>query len=153
VAGAKVTITSVAESTSFEAITNESGNYSVTHLIPDTYRIKIEARGFKASDIPGVQVSADAAVHLDAQLQVGSVTETVEVTAEVPQLKTDQGGRQVRLRLRVVPRLREPILPEAGSSAQEVAAAAPYSKVVKAFNATSARGKISRVLTMTFGWG
>jgi len=32
----------------------------------------------------------DTAVRLDAQLQVGAVTQTVEVTGEVPQLKTDR---------------------------------------------------------------
>jgi len=90
VAGAKVTVTSVTKSFAFESTTNESGNYSVTHLIPDTYRIKIEAAGFKATDIPSVQVSADNSMHVDAQLQVGAVTQTIEVTGEVPQLKTDR---------------------------------------------------------------
>jgi hypothetical protein len=90
VAGAKVTVTSVAKGTSFEGATNESGNYNVTHLIPDAYRLRIEAPGFKVYDVPSIQVSADAAARLDAQLQVGAVTQTVEVTAEIPQLKTDR---------------------------------------------------------------
>jgi outer membrane receptor protein involved in Fe transport len=90
VAHAKVTVISATKGTLFETTTNESGNYSVTHLIPDTYRAKIEATGFKVSETASVQVSADAAVHMDAQLEVGSVTDTVEVTAEVPQLKTDR---------------------------------------------------------------
>lgn len=90
VAGAKVTVTSVTKDRSFEAITNESGNYTVTHLIPDLYKVKIEAAGFKAYEQTGVTASADAGVHVDAQLQVGEVTQSVEVTAEVPQLKTDR---------------------------------------------------------------
>ena len=60
VAGAKVTVTSIAKGTSQETTTNESGNYTVTHLIPDAYRVKIEAPGFKAHDLASVQVSADA---------------------------------------------------------------------------------------------
>jgi hypothetical protein len=90
VAGAKVTVTSLTKGTSDETTTNESGNYSVIHLIPDTYRIKIEAAGFKAHDIASVLVQVDTAARVDAQLQVGAVTETVEVTGEVPQLKTDR---------------------------------------------------------------
>jgi len=90
VAGAKVTVTSVTKDTAFETTTNESGNYTVTHLIPDLYKVRIEAQGFKAFDQTGVTVSADAGVHVDAQLQVGDVTQSVEVTAEVPQLKTDR---------------------------------------------------------------
>src|SRR2546425_339921 len=90
IAGAKVTVTSVAKGVSTETTTNESGNYTVTHLIPDAYRVKIGTAGFKSYDVPSVQVSADAAVRLDAQLQVGAVTQSVEVTSEVPQLKTDR---------------------------------------------------------------
>ncbi|PYV93895.1 MAG: hypothetical protein DMG90_01300 [Acidobacteria bacterium] len=95
VAGAKVTVTSLAKGTVTEATTNESGNYSITHLIPDAYRVKIEAAGFKVYDVASTPVAADASVHLDAQLQVGAVTQTVEVTAEVPQLKTDRSDVSV----------------------------------------------------------
>ena len=90
VAGAKVTVTSVTKGTSDQTTTNESGNYSVIHLIPDTYKVKIEGTGFKASDVASVLVQVDTAVRVDAQLQVGEVTQTVEVTGEVPQLKTDR---------------------------------------------------------------
>jgi hypothetical protein len=90
VAGAKVTVTSVTKNTSDETTTNESGNFSVIHLIPDTYRVKIEAPGFKANDIASVLVQVDTTARVDAQLQVGAVTQTVEVTGEVPQLKTDR---------------------------------------------------------------
>jgi hypothetical protein len=56
VTGAKVTVTSVTKSTAYETTTNESGNYSVTHLIPDNYKVHIEAAGFKAYDVPSVSV-------------------------------------------------------------------------------------------------
>src|SRR5208282_5013122 len=65
-------------------------NFTVTHLLPDTYRITIEASGFKKQDIASVGVFADTASHADTQLEVGQVTQTVEVTGEVPQLKTDR---------------------------------------------------------------
>jgi hypothetical protein len=90
VAGAKVTVTSVTKNTSEETITNDSGNFSVIHLIPDTYKVKVEAAGFKANDVASVLVQVDTTARLDAQLQVGAVTQTVEVTGEVPQLKTDR---------------------------------------------------------------
>jgi hypothetical protein len=95
VVGAKVTVTSVTKNTSFETTSNESGNYSVTHLIPDNYKVKIEAPGFKANDIPSVRVVADVAAKIDAELQVGAVTQTVEVTGEIPQLKTDRADVDV----------------------------------------------------------
>jgi Carboxypeptidase regulatory-like domain/TonB dependent receptor len=90
IVGAKVTVTSVTKGTSDETTTNESGNFSVIHLIPDTYKVKIEGAGFKAQEVASVLVQVDTSARVDAQLQVGAVTQTIEVTAEVPQLKTDR---------------------------------------------------------------
>ena len=96
VVGAKVTVTSVTKSFTFEATTNESGNYSVTHLIPDTYSIKFEATGFKINTIASVVVSADTGAKVDAQLQVGAITQTVEVTGDIPQLQTDRADVDIQ---------------------------------------------------------
>lgn len=90
VAGAKVVVTSTTKNFTFETTSNESGNYSVTHLIPDTYKIRVEATGFKAYDVPSVVVQADSSAKVDASLQVGDVATSVEVTGEIPQLKTDR---------------------------------------------------------------
>jgi len=90
VAGAKVTVTNINKGSTEEATTNETGNYLVTHLIPDNYKVHIEAAGFKANDVANVRVDVDTLVRVDAQLQVGSVTQSVEVTGEVPQLQTEK---------------------------------------------------------------
>ena len=90
VPGAKVTVTSVSKGTTTETTANADGNYSVTHLIPDTYNVRAEGAGFKAFEAKGIIVSADTAARVDGQFQVGGSTETVEVTAESPQLKTDR---------------------------------------------------------------
>src|SRR5262245_62959833 len=63
VTGAKITVTSTTKSFTFDATSNESGIYSVTHLIPDTYKVHVEATGFKAFDVASVQVSADSSVN------------------------------------------------------------------------------------------
>src|SRR5246127_1103713 len=88
--GAKVTVTSQTKNVSTDTTTNESGNYSVTHLIPDIYSIRVEGAGFKALQFKDIQVSADTGSRVDGQFQVGGTSETVEVTAEAPQLKTDR---------------------------------------------------------------
>jgi len=90
VPNAKVTITDVRKGTSDTTATNESGNYTVTHLIPDVYDIKIEAQGFKTAEQKGVTVYADQASRNDITMALGQVSEAVEVTAEAPQLKTDR---------------------------------------------------------------
>ena len=90
VSGARVIITSVSKGTSDETTTNESGNYAGIHLIPDTYKVRIEATGFKSTDVSNVLVQVDTTARVDAQLEIGAVTQSVEVTGEVPQLKTDR---------------------------------------------------------------
>jgi carboxypeptidase family protein/TonB-dependent receptor-like protein len=90
VSGAKVTVTDQAKGTNDQATTNESGNYTVTHLIPDPYTVRVEGAGFKAIEVRDVAVSADTASRIDGQFQLGSTTEQVEVTAEAAQLKTDR---------------------------------------------------------------
>jgi outer membrane receptor protein involved in Fe transport len=89
-ANAKIKVTSQTKNVLVEAASNESGNYTVTHLIPDVYTVRFEGQGFKASEYKDIVVSADNGSRLDAQLQVGSATEQVEVTSEAPQLKTDR---------------------------------------------------------------
>lgn len=90
VVGAKVTVTSVTKGTAEEVVTNESGNYSVTHLIPDVYKVTVELSGFKTFETAEFPVAADTTVHVDAALSVGSVSERVEVSSEIPQLKTEK---------------------------------------------------------------
>src|SRR5580658_2598607 len=96
VVGAKVTVTSTSKSFTYDTTTNESGNYSVTHLIPDTYKVHIEATGFQVTEIPSVVLNADTAATVDAQLVVGAVTQTVEVTSAVPQLQTDRADVDIQ---------------------------------------------------------
>ncbi|HYT21698.1 MAG TPA: carboxypeptidase-like regulatory domain-containing protein, partial [Candidatus Polarisedimenticolia bacterium] len=90
VAGAKVTVVNQRKGTSDTTTTNQDGNYSVTHLVPDSYSVRVEAPGFKVSQQKDVIVSADAGSRVDLQFVVGGTSETVEVTAEAPQLKTDR---------------------------------------------------------------
>jgi outer membrane receptor protein involved in Fe transport len=90
VAGAKVVVTNLTKGTTEEATTNESGNYTVTHLLADTYKVHVEAPGFKSYEITTVRVDVDTTVRADALLQVGAVTQSVEVTSEIPQLQTEK---------------------------------------------------------------
>ena len=102
VAGAKVTVTNQRKSTTDQTTTNADGNYSVTHLVPDLYSIKVEAAGFKVSEQKDITVQADAGARVDLQFQVGGASETVEVTAEAPQLKTDRADVAVSFNARAV---------------------------------------------------
>src|SRR5579872_6614460 len=102
VSGAKVTVTSQTKNVSTTETTNDSGNYAVTHLIPDVYSVHIEGQGFKTLEYKNIQVSADTGARVDGQFQVGSASEQVEVTAEAPQLKTDRADVAIEFNQRAV---------------------------------------------------
>ena len=89
---ASITVTDVSKGTAVTVTSNASGDYSVPHLIPDVYNVKVVAKGFKPFETQGVTVQADTAPRIDPTLTVGSDTgTTVTVSAEaVPQLKTDK---------------------------------------------------------------
>src|SRR5262249_10832144 len=78
VPGAKVTITDVAKGTSNTYTTNDTGNFTATHLIPGFYNVRVEATNFKANETKNVQVFADQTVRLSPVLAAGGATETVE---------------------------------------------------------------------------
>ena len=89
--GATVTITDEAKGTSVVVQTGASGDYSVEHLIPDLYDIKITFSGFQTYETKGIQVYADSSPKVDAKLTVGGESTTVEVSADtVPVLKSDR---------------------------------------------------------------
>ena len=91
VPGANITVTDTAKGTSFTAQSNGAGEFTVEHLIPDIYDVKVDASGFKGYSQKGVQVFADSALKITAELSPGGSDVIVEVTADqVPQLKTDR---------------------------------------------------------------
>ena len=91
VPNATVTVKDEAKGTVVTAASNASGDYSVPHLIPDVYDIKVTAKGFKSFETKGISVLADTAPRIDPSLQVGGGTETIEVSSDSePELKTDR---------------------------------------------------------------
>lgn len=91
VPSATITVTDVSKGTSVTVTSNASGEYTVQHLIPDTYDVKVEAKGFQTFQATGIPVAADTSPRIDAQLKVGASTQTVNVSADtIPLLKTDR---------------------------------------------------------------
>ncbi|MGH9629164.1 MAG: carboxypeptidase regulatory-like domain-containing protein [Bryobacteraceae bacterium] len=85
---AQVRATNTATGVIASAQTNESGNYSIPFLIPGTYTVSVEQTGFKKFSREGVQITVGDVVELTIPMEVGEVTETVEVTAQSPLLDT-----------------------------------------------------------------
>src|SRR5580658_1926414 len=88
VAGANVVVTDTERGTSRPLTTDESGDYVAPDLIPGTYKIHVEAKGFKSVERPAVTVEVATDVRADFTLQPGNVSEIVTVSEEVPLLNT-----------------------------------------------------------------
>src|SRR5215469_4259837 len=89
VANAKVTITNQATGLSVSVASNNAGYYVVKELPPGTYKIVIEASGFKAFSDNGIVLNAGATGHVDAKLELGTTREVVEVSGQEVTVQTD----------------------------------------------------------------
>lgn len=90
--GVEITVTNDATQQSRTTITNETGLYSVPLLPSGAYTVRISLPGFKTEVRRGIQVEVDRNARVDAQLEVGNVTESVEVTADAPLITTDNAA-------------------------------------------------------------
>ena len=88
----KITIVDEATSVARATVTNDQGEYAFTAVTPATYTVKAEAIGFKRLERKGVLISTQAALTLDLDLELGEVTEKIDVTAEAPPLATSDAS-------------------------------------------------------------
>jgi hypothetical protein len=86
----KITITDQEKGAKFDAATNADGNYSKDRLLPGIYTVEVEAPGFRKAISKDVRVNVDQGSRLDIRLEVGDVTQQVEVTAAAPLLQSDR---------------------------------------------------------------
>ena len=91
ISGATVIVTDLSKNISRTVTTNDSGNYEARSLVPGKYQVKVEQTGYKTA-VQDVEVRADVDALTDIGLEVGAVTETVNVSAETLELglKTDR---------------------------------------------------------------
>ena len=84
VPNAQVTITHTATTDTRQARTNERGEFNIPYVRIGEYSVSVEAQRFKKKILSGIVVRVDQTVNLRAPLEVGAVSESVEVTASAP---------------------------------------------------------------------
>jgi hypothetical protein len=89
VSGAKVTITNTETGVVKSVTTNSSGDYDVPQLDPGKYSVSVEASGFSRQSSENLVLEVQQLLRLDFKLTVGSVANTVEVSADTQMLHTD----------------------------------------------------------------
>jgi len=90
VPGATVTARETQTNVSRSVVTNETGYYIFASLQNGTYAVEAELQGFKKVVREGVRVDVNTSVRVDLKLEVGQLSETVQVAAETPLLQTDR---------------------------------------------------------------
>jgi Carboxypeptidase regulatory-like domain len=84
VPGATVTVTNVETGVALTLASNSAGLYRATALVPGTYNVRVQSKGFQPLEITKVQVTAGSTTGVDAHVKLGTTTQTVEVTAGAP---------------------------------------------------------------------
>ncbi|PYV20591.1 MAG: hypothetical protein DMG24_22325, partial [Acidobacteria bacterium] len=87
--GATVSIKEITKGTSQQYTTDANGSYYAPFLIPGTYSVTIEKRGFKAARHDNLILQVDQKEVVDFSLDLGEVSQTVTVTAAVPLVKSE----------------------------------------------------------------
>lgn len=88
VPGAPVTVTQIETNTESKSETNNEGVYRVPSLRPGPYKVSVAAPGFKTSVRDGLTLRIGENLGVDVKLEVGAVTESIQVTNPLPLLET-----------------------------------------------------------------
>ncbi len=86
--GATVTVTDTERGLARTLNTDSAGEYNAPNLIPGTYTIRVEAKGFKALNRQNVVLEVGKEVRVDLTPQTGDQTQTVTVTEAIPLVDT-----------------------------------------------------------------
>jgi hypothetical protein len=87
--GVTVTATNQATNVAQVAVTNEAGNYTITPVNIGSYVIKAELTGFRTSTTSAIALEARQVARLDFKMEIGAITETLEVVGASPILQTE----------------------------------------------------------------
>src|SRR5437867_7518965 len=89
VPGVTVTIRNVETNAVFNTVSDATGNYAAPLLKPGTYDVAAELPGFKKQSKNGIELKLQDRLKVDFTLEVGSVSETVEVVGASPKTQTE----------------------------------------------------------------
>jgi len=86
---AKVAAICAGTNVRYEVVTNDSGEYHLANLPPNSYRLEIQKSGFKKIVKPDVILHVQDALRIDLQMMLGDVSETVMVESGAPLVNTE----------------------------------------------------------------
>ncbi len=87
--GATVVARNTATGAEARTVTSNTGNYVLLNLSVGSYEVSVTQTGFKSWSRTGIALSSNETIRMDIALEVGQVTERIQVTAEAPVLKSE----------------------------------------------------------------
>jgi hypothetical protein len=89
VEGAQITLTNVNTSVTRKVVTNADGYYSIAFVPPGNYQLNVLADGFKPVTRNNLSINVDQAARIDFTLELGTITESVNITGIEPPLERE----------------------------------------------------------------
>jgi hypothetical protein len=105
VPGATVSILNTQTALERTTVTNETGTYNFTNVVPGTYLVKVSLQGFKEFQQTDVPVTLGQVSRVDMALELGALTETVTVASEAALLQTDKAEVNTQLKSEAITNL------------------------------------------------
>jgi trimeric autotransporter adhesin len=93
IATAKVTLLNQGTNVARSELSNASGEFSFSQVDPGTYTLTAESPGFKKVEQRGIVVGTQEFLTIDLKMEVGAVSESVQVTEEVPPLESSNASQ------------------------------------------------------------
>lgn len=88
VPNARVTITNDATNVARTTQTTSAGIYEFVAVLPGTYKLTVEAQGFRSYSQTGVPLQVNLPATINVQLEIGAVSQSVQITSQAPPLNT-----------------------------------------------------------------
>ncbi len=88
VAGAKISVTNLANAQSRTALTGNDGFFRIVLLPPGKYKVTVSMAGFQTAEFPSVTIKVTEAAALNPSLKIGAPNETVTVAADAELLQS-----------------------------------------------------------------
>lgn len=89
IGAARIAVVNTATNVTLNAVSTESGEFTAPNLPVGVYRVEVTQAGFKRYIQDGIIVSAGGTARVDAQLQLGQVSESIEVQAAATTVQTE----------------------------------------------------------------
>lgn len=141
IAGARIDVRNADTNEAREVTSDPKGEFAVTNLVPGRYNVGVSKEGFQSARQAGIELQMEQAARLEFHLQVGAVSESVEVTASAPAVNTENAVKgEVMVSKEIVE------MPLDGRNISDLAyltpgvAAAPAGALGSPFNINGARG-------------